>query len=110
MSPARYRRGGQIAPDRERPLRRATETELRSRFEPIVGDGMNRVGPVHLYDGLAGRYAALPFATQPPLDVRDCLNQKGLYGLFTVLADPEHRIREDSAARTTELLVNVFGT
>jgi hypothetical protein len=90
-------------------FRSRTSDELRTRFAPIVGDQMSRLGLVQLYDGLAARYAALPLTTTPPVDLRDYVTDRALGGLFTVLGQEETRIREDPAARTTELLQRVFG-
>ena len=43
------------------------------------------------------------------LDLPDYVTQKALDGLFTMLAVEEKKIRENPAARTTELLKTVFG-
>lgn len=88
---------------------RTTRPTLRARYEPIVGRTMSQVGLVRLYDELVARYAALPFASPPGFDLRGYVTDKALDGLFTVLAEEERRIRTDPAARTTELLREVFG-
>lgn len=91
-------------------FRRTTSDELRRRFEPIVGQKMQEVGLVQLYEGLVAHYASLPFARKPSLDLRSYVTERGLEGLFQVLAEEEQRIRTDPAARTTELLQRVFGS
>jgi hypothetical protein len=53
-------------------------------------------------------YTALPLTTKPALDLDEYVTEKSLDGLFTVLSQEEQRIREDPAARTTELLRKVF--
>ena len=70
---------------------------------------MRRVGVFQLYDQVATRIALLPFVDPAQLDLRAFVNDRALDGLFSVLAREEARIREDPAARTTDLLRRVFG-
>lgn len=86
-----------------------TRSELALRFAPIVDASMQKVGVFQLYDKVAHRIALLPFVDADQLDLRAFVNDRALDGLFSVLADEEARIREDPAARTTELLRRVFG-
>ena len=88
---------------------RATRSELESRFEPIIGEKMGRVGVVQRYDQLLSRYRSLPFTQSPSLDIRRYVTDRALDGLFVVLAEQERMIRTDPAARTTALLKQVFG-
>jgi hypothetical protein len=43
-------------------------------------------------------------------DIDAYVTDKGLDGLFTIMAQEEKNIRENPAARTTELLKKVFGS
>lgn len=90
-------------------LRARTSDTLRQRYQPIVSQAMDQVGLVAAYDNLLGRYQALPFTRSPSLDIRSYVTDQALGGLFTVLGQEEKRIRENPAARTTELLQRVFG-
>jgi hypothetical protein len=90
-------------------FRRRTETELRSRFHPIVVSKMNALGSVRAYDRLVQAYTALPLTTKPAFDPAEYVTRRALGGLFTVLGDEEKRIRDDPVARTTEILRRVFG-
>lgn len=90
-------------------FRGRTETELETRFLPIVETKMQELGYVKKYEELADAYAALPLTTRPAFDPEDYVTDRALSGLFTILADEEKRIRDDPAARTTELLRQVFG-
>ncbi len=87
-----------------------TRSELAQRFAPIVDASMRRVGVFQLYDQVATRIALLPFVDPAQLDLRAFVNDRALDGLFSVLAREEARIREDPAARTTDLLRRVFGS
>ncbi len=91
-------------------FRRRTETELRTRFHPIVVTKMNELGSVRIYDRLVKAYTALPLATKPAFDPAEYVTRRALSGLFTVLGEEEKRIRDDPAARTTEILRRVFGS
>jgi hypothetical protein len=71
---------------------------------------MQEVGLVRVYDAAIGQTRALlPFVDVPAFDLRNYVTERGLDGLFRVLALEEQRIREDPAARTTALLRQVFG-
>ncbi|MFH1680419.1 MAG: DUF4197 domain-containing protein [Candidatus Eisenbacteria bacterium] len=90
-------------------FRAHTSDELRRRFGPIVTDKMGEVGLYNAYNGLMDRYTALPLVEKPVFDLDEYITERALSGMFTVLASEEKRIREDPAARTTELLRKVFG-
>jgi len=90
-------------------LREHTGERLRSRFQPIVMAKMSEVGLSRIYEDLANRYNTLPFVTKPAIDLNVYVTDGALDGLFTILGEEEKRIREDPAARTTELLRRVFG-
>lgn len=90
-------------------FRTATEGELRQRFEPIVQQKMGAVGLYRIYHELTGYYERIPFVRQPALNLEAYVVDRTLDGLFTVLALEEQRIREDPAARSSELLRRVFG-
>jgi len=90
-------------------FRRNTSDALRSRFRPIVAEKMEQVGLYRIYTSLTRHYEQLPLASKPALDLEEYVTEEALGGLFTVLASEEKRIREDPAARTTDLLRTVFG-
>jgi hypothetical protein len=90
-------------------FRGRTGAELESRFRPIVDAKMQELGYLQAYDSLVDAYAALPLTTKPAFDPQGYVTGRALDGLFTILADEEQRIRDDPAARTTELLRQVFG-
>jgi hypothetical protein len=87
---------------------RTTREPLGQRFEPIVAEQMQGIGVVEQYNSPVDRYAALPFTKPPVLDVESYVTGEALDGLFHVLGNEERRIREDPAARSTELLREVF--
>lgn len=87
---------------------RTTRQPLFERFEPIVARRVRSVGLGRSYSDLVDRYAALPFASKPDLNLERYVTNRALDGLFSVLGEEERRIRRDPAARTTALLKEVF--
>ncbi|NNE08954.1 MAG: DUF4197 domain-containing protein [Gemmatimonadetes bacterium] len=87
-----------------------TSDELRERFHPIIVEKMGEVGVYNAYDRAVKAYEALPLVSKPSLDLEGYVTERSLNGLFTVLGEEEKRIREDPAARTTDLLREVFGS
>ena len=91
-------------------FRRVGEERLTSKLRPIVGDATSRAGVTSSYKNLidqAGPAAAMMNADAMDLD--GYVTNKALDGLFFMIAAEEKRIRENPAARSTELLQKVFG-
>jgi hypothetical protein len=88
---------------------RTTSEPLRQRFRPIAEQAMQNVGLAKQYEQLLGRYNAIPFASKPKLDLPSYVTDRTLAGLFDVIGEEEKKIRTNPAARTTELLRQVFG-
>lgn len=88
-----------------------TWSDLKTRFHPIIEQKIKEIGLSRLYSQVADTYNSLPLSgTTPLVDLDEYVTDRALEGLFTVLAQEEQKIREDPAARTTELLRKVFGS
>jgi hypothetical protein len=87
-----------------------TWDRLEALAKPIVHDAMGEVGVTRAYQNLEARARTVPLAGNLSFDLDQYVTQKTLDGLFFMLAEEERKIREDPAARTTELLKKVFGT
>ena len=61
----------------------------------------------NLLDNLYARALSSSLNVNPDLD--DYVTRKALSGLFLLLFQDERRIRENPAARTTEIIKKVFG-
>lgn len=86
-----------------------TSDKLNSLFRPVISDSLNQVGTTKYYNDLAGQVSSVPVIGQNiNLDLPDYVTQQALDGLFTMIAIEEKKIRENPAARTTELLKTVF--
>jgi hypothetical protein len=90
-------------------FRRTTTTSLAARFQPIVTAAMEEVGVYNIYNDLVATYNQLPIDKPEAVDIDDYVTSRTIDGIFSVLEGEEKRIREDPAARTTELLRRVFG-
>lgn len=91
-------------------FRKQTGDELRMRFHPIIEQKMDEIGLSRMYSQAADAYNSITFTGAPELvDLDEYVTDQALDGLFVVLAQEEKKIRDDPAARTTELLKKVFG-
>jgi len=86
-----------------------TEDRLTGAFMPIAHDAMAKVGATRTWQDIEGRMESIPFlAESVRFDLDRYVTEKALDGLFLMLAEEEKKIREDPAARVTELLEKVF--
>ena len=90
-------------------LRSHSETALRERFAPVVESAMRGAGVYRAYEEVRSRNRALALLADPTVELNRHVTDETLDGLFTLIAEEEARIRNDPAARTTELLRVVFG-
>jgi hypothetical protein len=86
-----------------------TRDRLYELFEPLVHSAMSEVGVTRSYQELDAKVRTIPFAEKLSFDLDDYVTNKGLDGLFFMVAEEERKIREDPAARVTDLLKEVFG-
>jgi hypothetical protein len=100
-------------------FRRVTETNLFSRFYPVVTNATEQVGVTAYYTrmiaqaGGGGSFGGLLGSTglvkAEDLDIDRYVTKKALDGLFKMVAEEEAGIRANPMARTTDLLQKVFG-
>jgi len=86
-----------------------TSPSLKEIAKPVVRDAMSEVGVTRSYQELDRTVRTIPFAGTYSFDLDQYVTDKALNGLFLMLAEEEKKIRENPAARTTELLKKVFG-
>lgn len=85
-----------------------TSARLTEVFKPIVGQAMSEVGVTRTYKDLNKKAQTIPFVDSFSFDLDQYVTDKALGGLFFMLAAEEKKIREDPAARVTDLLKKVF--
>jgi hypothetical protein len=89
-------------------FKQKTTGQLTDAFTPVVKKTMEENGVVKQYDGLTEQYKNIPFASSKSFDIDHYVVSKALDGLFYELAEQEKQIRTNPAARTTDLLKEVF--
>ena len=87
-----------------------TSDRLRKIFKPITHQAMSEVGVTRSYQAIDDKVKTIPFADQLSFDLDQYVTDKALDGLFFMLAAEEKKIRENPAARVTDLLKKVFGS
>jgi hypothetical protein len=85
-----------------------TGDRLAAAFQPTVHTAMSEVGATRAYQDLDAKIRTIPFADRLAFDLDRYVTDQALEGLFHLVAQEEARIRQDPAARTTELLKKVF--
>lgn len=85
-----------------------TSDGLYNEFKPIISSSMDEVGVARLYKDMMGKYTSLPFMKELSFDLDRYISDKALAGLFHMVAQEEIKIRNDPAARVTDLLKKVF--
>jgi len=92
-------------------LKRTTSSQLQTAFKPIARDAINKVNLTSYWEPLATNYNRITLLTggkavNPNLE--DYVTQKAIDGLFILIAKEEKSIRENPAARVTDILKRVF--
>jgi hypothetical protein len=91
-------------------LLRTTREPLRTKFKPVIQSALQKVNATKYYSDLVNTYNKIPFVENVNPNLDDYAAEKALDGLFLLVADEEKKIRQDPVARTTDLLVRVFGS
>jgi hypothetical protein len=104
-------------------FRRVAGSALTARIHPIVAKATDSVGVTQKYKSftagtgggeLGGVLGALgghgKHGDSSPIDLDDYVTSKTMDGLFTEIGDQEKAIRDNPAARSTDLLKKVFGS
>jgi uncharacterized protein DUF4197 len=84
-------------------------SQLQQQFLPIVKQATNRVGVTEKYKALIDNLGMMSkIIDVESLDLDQYVTEKAIDGLFILVANEEKLIRENPAARTTDLLKKVF--
>ena len=86
-----------------------TYARLQKIFKPIVKDTMGQVGVTRQFQDINNKLSSIPLADKASVDIDQYVTDKSLDGLFFMLAGEEKKIRQDPAARVTDILKKVFG-
>ena len=103
-------------------FRKTTQTNLFTKFYPVVQKATDSVGVTAQYKAMMGKFSGLNtlggiggmFGQKKPAapdagDIDTYVTNKALDGLFTMVAAEEKNVRANPMARTSDLLQKVFG-
>jgi hypothetical protein len=85
-----------------------TQTELYSKFQPVINSSFAKVGADQIWTNLINKYNAIPFTSDVNPDLTDYVTQEALKGVYTMIAVEEKEIRTKVSSRGTALLQKVF--
>jgi hypothetical protein len=86
-----------------------TYDRLSEVFKPMIREAMSEVGVTRKYQDIDAMIRSMPFMENLSFDLNGYVNRGALDGLFFMLAEEERKIRQDPAARVTDLLKEIFG-
>lgn len=89
-------------------LRRTSGQQLVTEFTPIVDSTLKKNNATKYYADLAGIYNKIPLVQKVNPNLTEYATNKAVDGLFILVAQEEKKIRENPAARVTDLLKKVF--
>ena len=90
-------------------LKQNTSHELANQFKPSIAASLQKVQITRYWKPLFEKYNKLPFVKKVNPNLEEYVTQKAIDGLFALVAQEELKIRQDPAARITDLLRKVFG-
>ena len=90
-------------------LRRTTNAELYNTFFPVVDSTLSLNQATRYYADLVNTYNKIPLVQRVNPDLKQYATQKAMDGLYFLIAKEEKKIREDPAARVSDILRKVFG-
>jgi hypothetical protein len=91
-------------------LKRTTTIQLADKFMPVIKSALNKTEATKYYNEIVTTYNAIPFVQKVNPNLDAYATQLAIDGLFVMIAKEEKNIRQDPAARTTEILRRVFGS
>lgn len=90
-------------------LKRTTSTQLEAAFSPITKKAIEQVNVTKYWGDITKIYNKVPFVTPVNPNLNEYVNQAAINGLFIMVAQEEAKIRQDPAARVSDILKRVFG-
>lgn len=91
-------------------LRTKTYASLKTTFSPTVTEAINKVNVTSYWTPLVNKYNMIPNVKKQNPDLNAYVTDKAINGLMTLIANEETKIRQDPAARVTDILKKVFGS
>jgi len=90
-------------------FRQATSIQLAEKFKPVVAATTAKLNLASKYNEYAGKAAQVGLLSSNEANLNDYVTAKALDGLFSRIADEEHKIRQDPLGQASSLVKKVFG-
>ncbi len=90
-------------------FREKTTTQLTAAFLPVIQASLDKVNATKYYGDMVNKYNSIPFVKKVNPDLSGYVTMRATNALFELVAQEERNIRNNFAARTTDLLKKVFG-
>jgi hypothetical protein len=87
-----------------------TSQRLEAAFKPEINKALNAVNATKYWTDITTAYNRIPMLADVEADLSTYVTDKAMEGLFLMIEQEENKIRQDPAARVTELLKKVFGS
>jgi hypothetical protein len=91
-------------------FRKATNSQLITRFKPIVARETAKLKLRAMYDQYAGKAAQVGLIRSEDANLDDYVTGKALDGLFGEIGEEERAIRKDPMGQASSLIKKVFGS
>jgi hypothetical protein len=94
-------------------LKKSTTTQLIGAFSPKVEQAISTVKLTDLWNPIVNKYnLAMDFSGGDKVneDLSEFVTQRAIDGLFQMVEIEENKIRQDPAARVSDILMKVFGS
>ncbi|HEX6846013.1 MAG TPA: DUF4197 domain-containing protein [Chitinophagaceae bacterium] len=90
-------------------FREKTSVKLKAAFMPVIEKSLEKTNATKYYGDAVTRYNKVPMVKKMNPDLAGHVSDKALFALFERIAVEEANIRNNPAARTSDLLKKVFG-
>lgn len=88
---------------------RTTSDALAQKFSPVINNSLQKVNATKYWSDVMTQYNKIPLVKPVNTDLTAYVTEKAIEGLFKEIAKEELKIREQISARTSPLLLKVFG-
>jgi len=89
-------------------LRKTTIAQLTAAFKPIIEASLQKTGATKYWAAVFDKYNKMPLVTKVNTDLPGYATERALYGIFFYVAQEEAKIRNNPAARVSDILKKVF--
>lgn len=90
-------------------FREKTTAQLVAAFTPVIKSSLDKVNATKYYGDMVNKYNSIPLVKKLNPDLTGYVTMKATNALFDLVAQEERNIRNNFAARTSDLLKKVFG-